>query len=238
MLKRGIQFLVLVAVGAASTITPACASSVTYSDPTSFGAASMNVNLITFEDLGIAVGNQGSYNNSSGLFDGPSGNLVEFTGWNGTGWQLNATNQPSGLGWPSWGPTSPNTVVYAAGGSSSYLQITLPSNVTAFGLDVMTAFSFAQNVTITLSDGEVFNNIATQNNPTEQFWGVTTSAPISYIRIQAPTAGTVLIDNVEFGQSADSGPADTPEAITFLLMGLGLLLLRGMGRFAPPPHGA
>jgi len=243
MSHRSMRFVLrMCAVATALALSPVYASTITYSNLAAFQAAATipASNDITFEGLAAANG-QKLYNNSTGLIIGPTGDQVDFLGCSpacasATAYSLAVDNAAAGA-WDFWGPGSSNSVLDLAGGASYFLQANLPANITAVGFDVMTAFTAGQSVSIsvlTSAGSQTFTGIATQANPTEQFWGVTTDDPIINLQIQVPSGGNhVLIDNFQYGQS--DSIEDTPEAITAILIGSGLLLLRGLKKFWPFP---
>jgi len=111
------------------------------------------------------------------------------------------------------------------------IQVTLPANTTAVGLDLMTISPNAQNVVVTLNDGESFT-VGTANRPAETFFGFTTSAAVSTITFTLTSAdlnqGTFIgLDNFSVGV-ADATQA--PEASTFCLIGGGLLVITAARR--------
>ncbi len=106
------------------------------------------------------------------------------------------------------------------------IQVTLPANTTAVGLDLMTVSPNAQSVVVTLNDGESFT-IGTANRPTETFFGFTASAPVSTITFTLTSVdlnqGTFIgLDNFSYGVATAS---DAPEASTLCLIGAGLIVL-------------
>jgi hypothetical protein len=111
---------------------------------------------------------------------------------------------------------SNNSVLSAQHGPSgpTDLEITLPGGYTAIGMDVG---SFrGSTFTFTLSTGDVFTR-PTQFNL--GFVGVTTSTPITSIRIDSPDL-VMNVDNFTFGQAV-------PEPASLMLFGIGTLCLLG-----------
>jgi hypothetical protein len=224
------------AVAAAVALVPAYAGMITYSNLADFQAAAAipAANNITFQGI-AALGGQTHYDNVGGFV--PAGSQVQFLGCNPScdntsSYSLTIDNAVT-PNFNFWGSTSPNSVLRVA--NSYVLQANMLSSSTAVGFDAMTAFAFAQNVSITVvtsAGSETFNNIATQQHPTEQFWGVTTDDPIIHLVIQSPTAANVFIDNFMYGQSNIQVP-QVPEAATSLLIGGGLMLLYGLRKLFP-----
>ena len=233
------------AIAAAIALSPAYGSTITYSNLSAFQAASTipAANNITFEFI-AAPGGQASFNTSSGLLTGPTGAKVQFLGCSPScdstsplpSYSLAVDNASTG-NWDFWGPSSPNSVLDAPGGPTHYLQVNVLPSSTAVGFSIMTAFAAAQPVSVTVgtsSGSQTFSNIATQANPTEQFWGVTTDLPITSLVIQAPgSASHVFLDNFLYGQSNTQQVPEVPEAVTSLLIGGGLILLRALKKLFP-----
>ncbi|MGH9207864.1 MAG: hypothetical protein ACRD1G_15125, partial [Acidimicrobiales bacterium] len=165
---------------------------------------------------------------------GPGGDQVDFVGVYSTGFSVTVFNEDSSGGLLFWGPVSPNSTLFGPGGSTGYITVTLPANTTAVGFDVMTDPA-AQGVTVTLGGGlGTFSGIVTQNNPTEQFWGVTTSTAIASLQVQDPAAGSsIILDNFQYGQSTALDAPPVAEAMTSILLGSGLLMLGGLKRYLP-----
>ena len=154
--------------------------------------------------------------------------------------------QDFGSGTELRGPYLPCTVVGAcASPHTSYLSVTLPSGATSFGLDLMTAYPQAQSFTIQLDSIDVGLVITTQARPTRTFFGVTTDAPISQVRITL-NSGVInqtqgLFDNFAYGAAGTSGgggttdpSGDTPEVATMLCVGSGLMAMRLLRRRQTP----
>ncbi|MEO7145260.1 MAG: hypothetical protein ABI165_17330 [Bryobacteraceae bacterium] len=221
----------MTAVAVVAAFAPVYATTLTYSSLSSFQAAANGLSTITFDNLGVPVGGTHDYSTSLGLTTGPAGNQAQFVGYDGSvsANALAVDNETAGFAF--WGSVSPNAILIEhvnAPNSTSYITVNLPANTTAVGLDLMTAFSYAQTVSVTPSNGVGTFNIPTKNNPTETFWGLTTDTPIGSLQIQVPT-GTydVVLDNFTYGQ------ADTPEVMTLILIGTGLILFRGLKKLQP-----
>lgn len=121
---------------------------------------------------------------------------------------------------------------YLSSNNTPYIQVTLPSGISAFGIDLGSLSPNATAVQILLSDGESFT-VSTANRPTLTFFGLTANAPINFIDFSlintVPSNGTQLVaDNFRFGQAGFASP--TPESGTVGLLGLGLMSLYGIRR--------
>lgn len=242
MLHRRMKLALRMAAAAATVaLGSGFASTITYSSLAAFQAAATLPagNNITFEYL-AAPGGQAHFDTSNGLKLGTAGNQLQFLGCSpscdsASSYALTVDNTSAG-NWNFWGPTSPNSVLHAFGGVTYVLQVNPLVSSTAIGFDVMTAYPAAQNVSITVvtsSGSQSFGNVATQSNPTEQFWGVTTDTPILSLAIQAPTANHVFLDNVLYGQSNAQAPPEVPEALSSLLIGSGLVVLWALRKLVP-----
>ncbi len=113
---------------------------------------------------------------------------------------------------------------------NSFIQINLAA-ATAVSLHLATYWE-GNPVQITLSSGETYtvNTPATGGLGLATFWGFTSDTPQSFVRIATiGGAGSPVL--VDFGigtASTPDPPADTPEAMTMLMMGGGLLALSGL----------
>jgi len=97
------------------------------------------------------------------------------------------------------------------------VTITLPTPVTAFGLNLFTNPSAATYTVTTLSTPFTVPTFAI---PTPAFFGVTSDTPISTINLSVPAGSTyAFFDNFSFG----TAQTQVPEAGTFLLIGTGLI---------------
>ncbi len=171
-----------------------------YTDRAAFNAASTNLTNIGFEGM-VAPGQFIPIPTPPGLtllgvnFSGVMGNLIV-------------------AGPNVYLPTS----TLASNGTTDII-ITFPGGITAVGMDFNLAGGFEPRIiNFTTSTSETFSMISRGTLPfTVQFFGVTSSAPITSIRITSnnPTS-TLVLDNVSFGQSA------IPEPTTILLLSSGL----------------
>jgi len=96
-----------------------------------------------------------------------------------------------------WGP--PNQA------GNAYLDVTLPSGITAVGADLWTAQPYVSSieVTVTTLDGQSQTvTVNTLRHPASAFIGFTSNSPISSLRLGLPRGQTGLIlDNFSFGRS-------------------------------------
>ena len=220
MLRHVIHALSLLA--SILVIVPARSTTITtYTDPNAWQAASSVQQTITFEGLAPANGST-TYQGPTGLTTGG----VEFIGytWSGASWiQVIDTNFST---WYNFGSNDALSQSMDRPNSSSplpYIQIALPSNVTAIGMDLFTVSPNALNYSITIAGNQY--TVPTDPRPTEAFWGVTSDTPIASLNLTLQ--GTVyngstiaLLDNFQYGTANLS---QAPEAATFVLIGSGLI---------------
>ncbi len=192
----------------------ASATVVTYSSRPTWEAASSGITNVDFESLGLGVGGYTSYSTGTGL---STGGLTFVGVLDPNTFFLYALNPPLGVD-ENFGSS---TVLKGPElRATSYLNITLPAATTSFALDLMTAFPEAQSFRIQLDGIDVGIVITSQARPTRTFFGVTTDAPISQVRIMVDT-GVLnqtqgLFDNFAYGSiggAPDPPPEETPEVV-------------------------
>lgn len=185
--------------------TPACPTTITtYSSSASWLAATTGVQTDDFEGLAPA----GSY--TTGAF---SENQVQFIGLSGATIGVADTSSGS-FSFANFG-TGDAAFVF----STSTAQITVPTPVTAFGINLFTSPN-AQNYTVTTLSTPF--TVPTFTQPTVAFFGVTSDTPFTTIDLQVPSGGTYsFFDNFQWGTAEVGSPV--PEAGTFLLIGTGLM---------------
>lgn len=216
------MFLMLVLPAQASVLA-------TYTDRTSFSAASSGVTTVDFSSLGLNQGGWAGYSTSNGLdisgvkFVGNTNSSFYLYAYNPNPNDAEDYNSGTVLRGPEWN-------------GNSYITMTMPTGVTAFGLDLATILPSMGTLTIQLDGINLGVTIQTQARPNLTFFGVTTDAPISEVKVLV-TGGTLyqtqpILDNVTFGTAGSSGgtaPAETggetPEITTILYVGSGIGLL-------------
>ncbi len=188
----------------------------TYTDRTAWTAAAGVVTVIDFNGLASTTNPYTTEYLGGITLDG-----VTFVSYDGAGNpNLMAYGASSAAG--NWGSGD-----YLRGGySPGYLLATLPgSGSTAIGFDLM-SFPAGKTITVTFSSGEV-RNIATLAAPNRVFFGVITDTPVTSIQFAGSGAFT-LLDNFSYASFAE-----TPEAGTWLLGGVGLAFLLAARRLRP-----
>jgi len=210
-------------IGLALTSAPAyCTTITTYSSLSSWTAAtSPGYQTVTFDGT-ATPGSITNYYSATGLTE----DGVEFIGYSYTGASDLQSVDTSAFTWYNWG--TGDALIQTldrlnAGSPLPYVDIVLPANITALGLNLFTTSPQALNYTITVAGNQY--TVPTFTQPTLAFWGITSDTPIS--SIQLTLAGTTyngssneLMDNFSFGTSDLTA---APEAGTYLLIGTGLI---------------
>jgi EamA domain-containing membrane protein RarD len=222
-----------VALVLALVAAPSFGATVTYSDNTSWTAATSNQTSISFSGL-APTGSFTDYGTSTGLVS--SG--VTFLGYlSPTAYMLAVVDSMFaspyynfGSGGSLRGPVNDRASTSAF---LPYIQVNLPASVTGFAVDLMTISPNALPFTITLADGETFT-VNTGNRPNTAFFGLTTTSAIAYIDFALPTSsingGTyALLKDFQYSTSSSQSqgtPGQTPEAATLIMIGTGLVFFR------------
>jgi len=137
-----------------------------------------------------------------------------------------------------------------------WIMVTLPLSTYAFGLDLFTYLpagnpEYGRPVNIWVNDGTAtYEYLALSTNGRLEppaFFGVVSTNPISWVKVQAVDAET-LIDNFAIGSVVQTGGggddpggmgAETPEIATAILILSGLLFIRfGKKKFGFPQRAA
>lgn len=201
---------------------------VTYSTLTSWQAAGPQDGTITFESLSAAT--QMSYTSfvlSAATFSGVNGNLYVY---------------PSGYVWTDLGSGATLT-----SSDTGYLRVDLPAAVYGVGFLIGSSAGIPVQVVV---NGDTLNAL-TISNPTNpppnvgnlgQFWGIRSDVAITSLTIAASQTGyRAIIDNFTWGGQATqqgggggggTGPTETPEVSSGLLIGGALVLVPLLRRAA------
>jgi hypothetical protein len=221
--------LSILSLGVALGLAPAYSTTITtYSDQASWAAATAaGYQTVTFTGLATPGGATNYYTATGVTTDG-----VEFIGYNSGGTSDVQVIDTSAFSWYNDGTGDALLQSLSRPNSSSplpYINIVLPANITAIGVDLYTTSPQALSYTITVAGNQY--TVPTFTQPTLAFWGITSDTPIT--SLQLTLAGSTynggseaLLDNFSFG-TADMSAA--PEAGTYLLIGsglIGLVLLR------------
>lgn len=213
----------LFSIGIALTLLPAYSTTITtYTSLANWQAAtSAGYQTVTFTGLAPAGGSTPYYSATGVSQDG-----VEFIGYSSTGSSNIQVVDTSAVTWYNDG--TGDALIESASPSSlgaplPYIDIILPANITAFGMDLWTASSPAMSYSITIA-GNTYT-VPTLSGNTEAFWGITSGTPISSLTLDlpasTPSSGSyALLDNFSFGASDLTA---APEAGTYLLIGSGLI---------------
>jgi PEP-CTERM motif len=210
-------------IGIALMLVPAYSTTITtYSSLGSWQAAtSAGYQTVTFTGLAPADSSTNYYSASGVTQDG-----VEFIGYSSTGASniqvidsSVSTYYNDGTGDALIEGVSPSS----NGAPLPYIDIVLPANITALGLNLWTASPAAASYSITVA-GNTYT-VPTLSGNTEVFWGITSGTAISSLQLDVPSStfngsNEALADNFSFGASDLTA---APEAGTYLLIGSGLI---------------
>lgn len=212
--------------GLALALVPAYSTTITtYSDPVSWSAATTpGYQTVTFTGLAPSGGST-NYSSATGVT-----NLgVEFIGYNSAGTSVIQVVDSSAFSWYNDGTGDALLESASPEPSSSsplpYINIVLPANITALGMDLWTTSTPAMSYSIVVA-GNTYT-VPTVGSNTETFWGITSDTAVSSLQLTVPAATSsssteALLDNFSFGASDMSA---APEAGTYLLIGSGLISL-------------
>lgn len=228
---QGVRFaviaLLIASAASAATIT-------TYSTQSAFSNASTAVTTVDFTTTalgnnttpeGLAFGSTSvvGYDQNPGCPACPISNFLSV---------VDSTIGPAHYPWGTRAVKGPNGSL-----TNSYLQINF-IGVTAIALNLAT-FWEGKDVRITLSTGESYI-VNTSAILPATFWGFTSDVAQTYVRIATVESGgflngSPLLLDYQYGSVAaeEPPPAETPEAMTFVLIASGLFFLRGLKRFGP-----
>jgi len=221
-MKAMFRFSTLI-LGVALAFVPAYSTTITtYSSEASWEAATAaGFQTVTFTGLAPSGGVTNYYSAS-----GVTASGVEFIGYNSAGTSDIQVIDTSAFTWYNDG--TGDALLESVSPSSTtaplpYINIVLPANVTAIGLDLWTASSPAMSYSITVAGNQY--TVPTLSGNTEAFFGITSDTAISSMQLTVPAAtpssGTeALLDNFSFGAEDMSA---APEASTYLLIGTGLI---------------
>jgi hypothetical protein len=213
----------ILSLAAGFALAPAYATTITtYNSAANWEAATTaGYQTVTFEGL-TAPGTVSDYYSAAGV----SNSGVEFIGYSSTGASDIQVIDTTISSYYDDGTGDALLQTMNRPNSSSplpYINIVLPANVTALGMDLWTSSSPAMTYSITVA-GNTYT-VPTVGGNTVAFWGLTSDTPITSLQLtvpaSTPTSGTnAFLDNFSFGASDLSA---APEAGTYLLIGSGLI---------------
>jgi hypothetical protein len=208
-----------------------------YYDPAAFNAAAMSLLAINFE--GLAPNNSfQNYANPAGLTTDQVNFAAAGTGPFGVG---NVTVLGAGY-------AATQSAVYDTGTGAiliytpsnqpgtAYLDITLPSGITAVGTDFWAVQPYITTMQVTVQADDMSSTfpVSTVTRPTSTFFGVTSDAPISSLQFHFPAGQVgVILDNFRLGQAEVVTPPEdaVPEPGAAVLVGAALLAIGLLRRF-------
>lgn len=218
-----------------------------FNDRATFTGAANSLVNIDFEGTATTPFDYGGYTNYYSSYS-TSGGLniggISFVGVTSVGNWLYSTNSADPNASENYGT---GTVLKGPEwNTGSYLSITLPANVTAFGFDLGAMMPSTATFRIELTALGVSYDVTTAPRPNLTYWGVTTDSAIGEIRVTtiggSLTQTQLLIDNAVYGVAGagaggqEQGPTgETPEVTTILYVtsGLGLLYWNKRRRIQP-----
>ena len=241
---NGRHSLILLLVSAALllAVLPAHASSVSYTDPNAWANATSGDTTITFGGIAPSGSFTGEGTSSGLVIDG-----VQFIGQlTATTNQLQVDDQLYASPYFNWGqPAELSTPIYNLPANPTfvpYIQVNLPVNTTAFSALLASVSPTGLSYQVTLSDGEVFT-IGTNPAPNFTFFGITAANPITWAQFTVLNPGTYsgtygILTDFDFGTSTagtgqSQGTPAVPEACTLIMIGLGLVAMRGFRKHLP-----
>lgn len=206
------RMILVTALVMASAGTAFASELAVYSSRTTWNTDKAGVNIdLAFTNMTFEAFAGSSFNDAAGLLDAITN--VRFVGLQSNGSSYDLTDSLSGFS---------GSAVLTQSLPNGSIQVTLPANVRAFGVDVNSASAIG--VTIDYTAGGNFTHLATPAG-TSGFFGVRTDAPITNLVLYTGVTTKISVDNFEIGTQAD-----TPEVATLLLIGTGLIAMRWLRR--------
>jgi hypothetical protein len=205
ILSKPAMTLIAIVILCLASATSARADTVVFTTRAAFTAASTNLTTIDFEGIAPI--------NSVANFSSP----LTLQGVTFSGSTTGAISVLDSGFFPPLFQFNSGAVL----GGFAFIEVTLPTGITALGADIMTTNPDGQSFDVVLSTGQVFS-VTTPFRPERGFFGLTSDVAIASIRFTVapgPIRGIPLMDNFTSGQAQT---APVPEPSTLILLGTGL----------------
>jgi len=202
--RSGAIFLLALLTLAVMAAPAYSATITTYTSSASWLAATTGDQLDNFEGLGTP----GTFTVTGPIFQ----NGVEFVGLSGSTGIADTTT----FSWSNFGTGEAGFVAFGTN-----VQITIPTPVTAFSINL---FTNPAATTYTVTALSTPFTVPTFAVPTPAFFGLTSDTSFNSVNLQVPSGTSyAFFDNFEWGTAQTGGGSQVPEAGTFLMIGTGLV---------------
>jgi hypothetical protein len=235
--KNILSSIAILALVAAAT--PLYSTTLEYSSRSTWAAAVSSITTTTFDTAGGGYAPPAPGTPRNLAFGGITLDGIKYQAFDGAAeTALTAINGGTAQPYYNWG----SGVILQANsypGALAHLHMTLPSAVTAWGVDLMLNGASSGTFTIQVNGGAVCPaatcSAPTFSNPTRAFYGMTSDTPFSFVDLFYPGNTYGEIDNFSIatfssGAGAPGVPVapeqptgEIPEVATILLCATGLI---------------